>query len=267
VLWLAVLLVVIHGHKSLDVITLNLMTLFGFLAPEKYIAAGSWSIGSEIVFYLFTPLIIHLYNKKKIYGNLFTTGSVCIGLFYTAFFNTAFPLTDQWKLYINPLNNFFLYCVGIALFYNFQEVKLGRNISFFLIALAIFGFVFSPFHGDQIVLVAGLGRVLFSFYSVFLVLGFYTLKSAPTRSIENFLNELGTASYSIYLMHPFVYPNLQSKLGVSDKILLDVLSCIVTFALAMVIYRLLERPLIRLGKSITSEEFYLRMRNLLWFDY
>lgn len=262
VLWFAIFLVLIRNQSySLDYIVLNLTTLYGFLAPEKYMAPGSWSIGNEMVYYLITPFILFLYNKKRSYGNLFTLAAIALGMVYSATLDPYTNLMYQWAAYINPLNNFFLYCIGIALFYNLHKVKISENTLFLLVSAAALGFIFSPFTGDLIVLVTGTGRVLFSLYSVLLVISFYKITSYPPRVITFFLNGLGLSSYSLYLMHPFVYSSVKTRLGTSDVFLIIAKSSVDTLIISFIIYCLFEWPFIKLGKYLTTQKRSARMKS------
>jgi exopolysaccharide production protein ExoZ len=114
-LWLAVALVAIPaffaGHPySESMIALNLTTLFGFVAPEKYINQGAWSIGNEMVYYLLTPALIPIFRRSLVVGNLLTVLSTLLAcMFAFRLLNPAVSLSEQWGIYINPMNNLFLY--------------------------------------------------------------------------------------------------------------------------------------------------------------
>ena len=71
---------------SIKIIIYNLTTLFGFIAPTKYIATGAWSIGNEMVYYALTPMIIVLYNYKLWIGNLLFIVTLIIGLLFAFVF-------------------------------------------------------------------------------------------------------------------------------------------------------------------------------------
>lgn len=45
----------------------NMTTTFGFFKPQAYINIGAWSIGNEMVYYALTPIIIMIYNRKKLW--------------------------------------------------------------------------------------------------------------------------------------------------------------------------------------------------------
>jgi exopolysaccharide production protein ExoZ len=181
-LWLAVALVAIPaffaGHPySESMIALNLTTLFGFVAPEKYINQGAWSIGNEMVYYLLTPALIPIFRRSLVVGNLLTVLSTLLAcMFAFRLLNPAVSLSEQWGIYINPMNNLFLYCAGIALYYNFSALSVPSAWSVPLLGLALLGFAFYPASGDQISLVVGINRIAMSMISIFIVL-------RPTASI------------------------------------------------------------------------------------
>ena len=66
-LWLSIFLSVVflNNQASFTILLLNLSGLFGFVAPDRYIAVASWSIGNELVFYAFFPLVILLSRKIR----------------------------------------------------------------------------------------------------------------------------------------------------------------------------------------------------------
>jgi exopolysaccharide production protein ExoZ len=136
-LWLAVALVAVptyligkgpHGQDpySFTTIALNLTTLFGFVSPTEYINMGAWSIGNEMVYYAFTPILISFYHLRKSIGNTITLITVGIGLLFAfSILSPADRLEVQWAKYINPFNNLFLYCAGIAIYYNFRDLTVS----------------------------------------------------------------------------------------------------------------------------------------------
>jgi len=69
---------------------------------------GGWSIGNELVYYPFTPIILYVYSKSKFVGNLIFIGALILGLYFSfVFMNSKLPLETQWINYVNPFNNFF----------------------------------------------------------------------------------------------------------------------------------------------------------------
>jgi exopolysaccharide production protein ExoZ len=99
-LWLVTIIAVILTRKSPDFynLFLNLTGLFGFIKWDTYFSAGVWSIGNELVFYVFFPFFILFIKKLKPLMLVLTF--VLLGLYlYFAFvkLNPDLTLSEQWK--------------------------------------------------------------------------------------------------------------------------------------------------------------------------
>ncbi|MDC5503311.1 acyltransferase, partial [Acinetobacter baumannii] len=122
-LWVAVFIVSSIKfllHKEIDIynIFINITLLFGFISPSSYINIGAWSIGNEVFYYAFTPILIIIYLKNKLLGNIIVIILTLISFYFSFFLlDPTYKLSQQWSLYIHPLNNFFLYSCGLALYY------------------------------------------------------------------------------------------------------------------------------------------------------
>lgn len=254
-LWVAVIVVsglAFLGGNGIDLykIFLNFTLLFGFIAPGEYINTGAWSIGNEVFYYAFTPLLIAIYAKNKQLGNLCVLFTILIGLYFAfGVLDSEQKLEGQWQTYINPFNNFFLYTCGLALYYNFHEVNI-RKIAPYLILASLAILILYPVSGDQINIVAGFNRCLFATAAVVLTLGFYKLEvNLPDWFSKPFAN-LGEATYGVYLLHPviFIFTN---KL-VTNPVVCILVTSILTIITANISYRFYEKPFIKIGKKVTQ---------------
>lgn len=261
-LWLAIFFSVATSTAagtgpSWRLVAINLTTAFGFINPALYINTGAWSIGNEMVYYALTPLIIYAFNKHLAFGNLLTGIACLIGLWFSSYLLTVDKsLADQWSQYINPFNNLFLYCAGISIYYNAKGLALSTtaNLTCFLIALAVF--IFYPAVGDQIHIVTGAGRVVFSLASILLVLAFYKNTVQIPRIVSVPLTHLGVITYGVYLLHPIAYRTIIFVLKKFHAQLPPYAmiggTIVLTIVLALMSFKLLEEPFIRLGKKLTS---------------
>lgn len=255
-LWLAILLISVENFRlyvELDFwkIFLNLTTLFSFISPSEYINVGAWSIGNEIVYYSLTPILIVLYNYKKNLGNTIVFLSTIIGLYFSFYLlQSNISLAIQWGKYINPFNNLFLYFCGIALYYNFKDIDL-TNYSYVFITLSLIIFIYYPVYGDQIKLVTGANRIIFSTSSILLILGFYKLNYKQNNIFTFFFANLGETTYGIYILHPLVYYYIMLADLTSNSLIIIISTIILTLIVAKLVYKFYERPLIKFGKKIT----------------
>jgi peptidoglycan/LPS O-acetylase OafA/YrhL len=268
-LWIAITLVAIPslflnkvtlGLEPYTVTTLflNTTTLFGFLDPANYINVGAWSIGNEMVYYSLTPMFILIFRKSKFYGNLITICSVIIALYFSFFLlksNTSLEI--QWKSYVNPFNNLFLYCSGLALYYNFGYINIKKEFRSIFLFVIIISFIAYPVSGNQINLVAGINRIVMSAICIALVFLFYRGAITLPKPMAYCLEKLGVATYGVYLLHPIMMDYVK---GIAELLRLPasdfhiVIAILLTIALALWTYRYIEEPLTKLGKRLTQSK-------------
>lgn len=238
-------------------IFLNVTTLFGFLKPDAYINTGAWSIGNEMVFYLLTPILIILFNKKRWVGNFLTLSS-CAIFFLFAFYllKPGVSLNDQWGTYINPLNNLFFYITGISIYYNLKNTNLRKYVYVILLLIPILFFIFFPIIGDRSVLAIGIPRILFSLMSILLVVAFYKFPFTLPIIFSYPLKQFGIATYGVYLLHPIIFQTIQFLLPQlkTYPFILFTSSIILTIVFALLSYKFFEEPLMRIGKKITTAQ-------------
>lgn len=268
-LWVAVTVATAGGvllndnYIDWSLILLNLTTLFGFVSPGAYVNTGAWSIGNEMVYYALTPALIWIYNRRIAYGNLVFAATAVIGAYFAFYaLSSEAILAAQWNTYINPFNNLFLYCAGIAIYYNCRTSNHGNVVAAISMLTAIVIFCFYPASGDLVNIVVGPERVVFSFASVLLVVAFYHLAVELPRCLARGLGALGVATYGVYLLHPIVHSTLVAvfeKSGTyAPALIIAPLTIVATVGGSLISYRILEAPLIRFGKRITSSRVAVR---------
>lgn len=280
-LWFAVALVAIptyltgkgpYGGEPYGVlqIFLNITTLAGFDEANGYINVGAWSIGNEMVYYLFTPIFIAIYHWKKSVGNFVTLLSALIGVYFAFFMlSPKTILADQFSIYANPFNNLFLYCSGLAIYYNFRNLKVSHQWHWPCLVLASTLFFLYPASGDQINIAAGYNRIAMAIISIVVVLAFYKCAPVLPRHVSGILVRLGVASYGVYLLHPIIAWYVASGFNLFEqylalqkiKYIRTLLSIPLTIWMALLTYRYLETPLIALGKRLTASRSSINVQH------
>lgn len=243
--------------EMITVYILNITTLFGFIKPEAYISTGGWSIGNEVVYYAMTPIILLLYNKKRVYGNILFMITLYIG-YYFAFnvLDKNLILSQQWITYINPFNNLYFYVGGIAIYYNFKDYYIDKDLNnvFLFISIALFCTI--PLRGDLIVITTSIWRIIYSILCFIIVISFYKLKIVVPEIIGKPFELFGIATYGVYLLHPIVYLRfnyIYSNFNMLEKIFkigeIKILCIsIITIAIALISYYKFEVKIIKYGK-------------------
>jgi exopolysaccharide production protein ExoZ len=255
---MAILLKIIMGQPlpTAGTVFLNYTTLFGFLSPSSYLAVGAWSIGNEMVFYCFMPLMVYLYHRHVCYGNIVTGLSwVVSGVFSFVILDQNIHLEQQWAYYINPCNQLYLFLSGVALYYNFSKVKIPPKLTQGLVLSVTLLFYLLPASDNLIHIVTGVNRMILSLLCTLLVLLFWKIECKIPSLIKQGLNGLGIATYSVYLLHPFIFHGLTfvfKKLSIQSTLLLITTAVLTTVLGSLLVYRWYEEPFIRLGKKVTS---------------
>ncbi|HKR10329.1 MAG TPA: acyltransferase [Gemmatimonadaceae bacterium] len=248
---IASLLLTLHNPPPLFWIILNLTLTFGFINPVAYLPDGGWSIGNEMVFYLLFPFAIYALRKKRWAFFLFLLASIGVACWFA--FVRLDPnqtLGSQWPQYVRPENHLFLFLSGVLVASWIGSVSF-RPVASYLILLAAVGlFVALPFDGGEISLVTGWHRLVYG--AICLVLcGVGALGKWPLpRIADNALEWLGLTSYSIYLLHPIVFQVCAHVVRAPKTA--AAIAVPLTFVTVHFVYRWIEAPMIRLGKSIAD---------------
>lgn len=259
VYWIACIgvLILLNQSQSTKAIVQNLTLTFGFLNYSRYIPAGGWSIGNEICFYLIFPILI--ISAKNIYA--FTALCIALFAFYVqfAFFSLSenSTLALQWKLYIHPLNQAFLFAGGIILAKvssHARHAALPATFYIAIFALSLAGLLLYGNTPDAIGLVTSENRLIFTAFSLAACYACFNLNATGKSLIEKILKHLGEISYSVYMLHGLLFFYLQKHLykGVMKNLTLYEFSIYITVPVVLIsatyCFRHIESPFIRLGK-------------------
>lgn len=258
-LWLVTIAAIILSRKLPDFfdLFLNLSGLFGFIKWDTYFSAGVWSIGNELVFYVFFPFFILFTKRSK--PLMITLALVLLGLYlYFAFvkLNPNLTLSEQWKNYVNPLNQVFLFLSGFLIGYFFQKAKIKNSLILTLLILSALIFTFYPATGDTINLVTGYNRLIFTLCCIVICFCFYKLTLKFPEFIHRPLTLLGEASYSVYLIHPIIYKLSGIALLICGKYLFNIpeavrllSSVILTLIISYYVYQYFEKYFMKFGRT------------------
>lgn len=240
---------------------LNYTLLFGFVMPDVYFSVGAWSIGNEVVFYAIFPFIIGSvikYGKVVIY--IWCALSFLLYCYFAFnFVDRDASLASNWATYVNPLNQVFLFVLGIALALLVKPYKqrLFTSTPKYIVGIILVLSVFAlwPVESGDIELVTGLNRLVLTLLSLAIVYYFYVYPFKVNGLAGRFLSFLGECCYSIYLLHPIIsFPVvyvLNLHFGFS---LVFSYFCSVGFTLiaCYISFNYIESPMIDLGKKIAG---------------
>lgn len=252
-----VLTILLDGINTYDIkrVLLNFTCLFGF-TDVRSIPMGGWSIGNEMFFYVLTPLVIYLYDKKRLFGNIFLLITLFIGVYFAFFkLDSSIAINEQWITYTHPLNNLFLYSIGVSLFYNFDNLKINQAINFILLFLAGLIFVIYPYI-NQSDTIAGFNRFIYSGSISLLVFSFYKMEVKSLNFTGKIFEKFGIATYGVYILHPIIIriiSYLSNKIFHLDNTIIIGISCILTIVIALLSYYKLELKISNYGKQLEKK--------------
>lgn len=265
-LWLTTILTIItqlptKGFPNLYILFINFTGLFGFIDWTKYIGTGVWSIGNELVFYIFFPVFILLAKKSKVLFYIFSLTLLAIYIYF------AFVVLDpnstaasQNYEYIHPLNQVFLFLGGFLIGYFFKNLRPPNYLCIVILILSFVAFIFIPAEGDSIHLVTGINRILFTILCFTICFSFYKLSFRLPTFFDKTLTKLGEASYSVYLIHPIVWAVLSfsskqlKTIGIDVPVVIRIGTCMMlALVISYLIYFTYEKFFINLGKKLVTK--------------
>ena len=260
-LWLVTIITILlkPGIFPLNNIILNITGLFGLVCWNDTISYGAWSIGNELVFYLFFPLFIILSQKSKI---LFSVLSVIILLIYLWFafvkIDSTKTLAEYFNDYTNPLNQLFLFLGGYLIGYLLKDISVKRNLSLFALLICLLAFILLPAKGDSVMLITGFNRVYFTFICLTVCFLFYKTDFQLPRLAHRALQTLGEISYALYLIHPVIWHIVATvihKYAVTINKWVNLGICFtVSLFTAYIIYRFYERAFMKAGSRVAEKK-------------
>lgn len=254
-LWLVTITAILLSRKVPNMLDLflNLTGLFGFLKWDTYFSSGVWSIGNELVFYVFFPFFIWFTKRHK--ALMITVSVLLLGLYLYFAFIKLDPLqmmSEQWRDYVNPLNQSFLFLGGFLIGFFLHDIKVKNSLVIFLVLSAIAVFVFYPATGKTTILITGINRLVFTSCSFLICICFYKMTFQFSKIIHKPLTLLGEASYSVYLIHALVFGVFASK-AFSEHIIpiskwaIFSLSIITSLIISYFVYTYFEKYFMKFG--------------------
>jgi peptidoglycan/LPS O-acetylase OafA/YrhL len=257
-LWLATMFTYLL-KSSPDMYTIkhlivNITIVPGMLRADAFEANGAWSIGNELFFYVFFPVLFFIYKKSKAYLLL------AVVLIFAAFCAFTFKLINptinlgyQWSKYVNPFNQFFYFAIGIYIATFKKPVDWLVKLAPLLIVVCLAVIALYPQSGEPVVLVTGVTRLVLSAFVIAMCYLFYISEFNFFPSfLKKALKYLGDTSYAIYLIHPLVHiivHSINEKYLHWNAYLVIAATVAITIPLSGVVYEHFEKYFMRLGKK------------------
>jgi exopolysaccharide production protein ExoZ len=262
-LWLMSIATILIEKISLPTfnILISFTGLFGVFYREDTICYGGWSVGNELIFYLFFPFFVYCSRRPR---KMLLPLSLILFLVYLWFafvhIGRARTIFDCWVDYLNPLNQVFLFLGGYLIGFLLAELRIPRAAGILLALATMLVFILYPVKDDSIYLISGFNRLAFTIMCFSLCFAFYKTDFRLPGLADKAFTVLGEISYSVYLAHPITWYVLTHFLrhyfqGMPPLARISV-AIVVTLLASYTVYHFFERYFMKLGKrlSVSIEE-------------
>ncbi len=253
------------GIPDWKVLLINLTFIFNlFPGQHESLVWAGWSVGVEMLFYLFLPAILHLAHRP-IPLLFLLLGAVAMSELVWRILSVPGSAEEQYA-YFSLLTNLAPFAAGLLAYRYAQSQALQAwrrwGWEHFILAAACAGLVLAGYY-DAFGLKRNWTGVYFSIWAVLLGLVCLWQCRFPSAVLRAWpLQWLGDRSYSIYLLHPVimilltpVYKNLLAREWLSAGWRYPVglaITLLILLTAANITYRLVELPGIALGRRISA---------------
>jgi peptidoglycan/LPS O-acetylase OafA/YrhL len=235
---------------------LNFSLTFGLANPgSTALNGGGWSIGIEMVFYVFFPVILIMCRGSLArLAGFAALASVVAVLFIniTLEGNRGGMTSELWERYTQPVAFFGYFAFGLlfgAVYVRYPWLK-GQAYSFALLVLGALPFFLVRAETD-LQLLTGTKGVMLAAGTVLIVAG-ATFLPEPRGRLRDLAAWLGAMSYPVYLIHLLVTTAMREWFPLGW---INVATAIaMTFLLSMCVRRYIEMPFRELGRTIAKRD-------------
>lgn len=241
--WVLLTLTLSRNVPGVGTLLLNVSLLFGFANPgDTSIVTGGWSIGIEVVFYVLFPLLLPLV-RSRLWLALLGVSFILQHAYIRSVLDTANDLPEAWTDYTQPLSFIFYFVAGLCLARAVRHGQLPHSRWYWLPMAFLLAILFTvPSANYKSILLGPAGWTL-SLIAVLVAVSSAGLHlGTRSRAIAELM---GSMSYGLYLIHPFVYGFLIQLTPeyASYPLTLALCTAFVSGALGLAVDRFYEKPI------------------------
>ena len=219
------------------------------------IAPGTWSLYTEVYFYLFLPMLLHISRKFKNQNNFFIICAIFALLFRSNVYGS-----ENWAVLGSMLFHLDAFIAGIFLANrNFEKLKyvMSEKIGWIIILLSLSGVL--P------IIDSALSRTI----GVYIVIQSLVFNEKNWLAQAKLIQNIGARSYGLFLSHigVFWYASIPilDKMNVQDYILRfcigGLIGIVISYILSDVSFRFFENQ-----KSASMKKSHIMMLTCLSFS-
>ncbi|MGZ3721346.1 MAG: acyltransferase family protein [Bdellovibrionales bacterium] len=272
--WLNLLLCILFYRRPPLVVLANAMLLNGFFATTYFtaIVPYAWSLCVEETFYWFFPLWV-----KKIVSVRTALIAIFVGILVGQIWDywgpgIVGPVENHEFIFGFPLSRYYVFFIGLLTYELLRETEVDVTLKRFtsgkipwIEIVLLYMFCQVRDHGE-----------IFACLMIWLLLlaSLSNLTWIGKQMRRPWIGQLGIACYSMYLLHAHVLSRLEpfkerlfllfgiSQNGELQALVYLPLVGLLTFAVSVVTYTLVERPSIQLGRWVLKLFFPDRLHTI-----
>jgi len=222
-----------------------------FLLPlqskEDYLVGVGWTLHYEFLFYILFSFGLLLSRKM---GDITVSSFLLFSIAYALFI----PMQGMSYIFYSFLNVIFIeFLLGMFLYHILRKIPI-IHWSISLLSVAVGVFLFSHFFTDHTLI--GVHRIDTAISAFLICFGIISLEYVWKAKEFKLLSKIGDASYSIYLLHPFVlvavvmFNEKLKEVLPQNEYFLIVLMFIVSLISGFISHIWIEKPLIKITKKL-----------------
>ncbi len=224
-----------------------------FLLPlkssENYLVGVGWTLHYEFLFYILFSFAL-LFNRRV---GIIAVETIIISLLFGSIFISMDGLNYIFYTFLNDI--FIEFALGIVLYFILLKFKeINKNISILSIIIGIYLFYYLH-TGNSI---TGIHHIDTGTSAFLICFGVVSLENFWRKREFKLLTTIGNASYSIYLLHPFIlvavliFSDKFLNINSNNEMLLIIIMFIVSIISGYLSYLFIESNLIRWTKRLFS---------------
>lgn len=258
-LWLAVLLLTIllawEGSLPSKATILANLTMMPSFFGERWLSGIYWTLSIELVFYFLCAFLYRsdaLYRPRMITAFSFVLITSTVAPILVRMFSDIHLPIQYIGLHVS-----FLFC-GLLIRMAFVDKVKGAGLGAVFITFMQFSALvtigdFSLDRGDGFFMI-GKMPIILAYIAAF---ASFAISVKIGKPESNTLSFMGAISYSIYLFHGVVALLIYRYFpltGEFNNLLIGLVSAVLTIVFSWSVYRLLEQPMIAVGRKYTSSK-------------
>ncbi len=240
----------VNSSGGFETVPFQSFFLLPILRDEVYLLNVGWTLRYEFIFYF-------IFSIGLLFSKNIGTFLVILVLSLLMIIPSVLDLSSLHDYYYNFLNNlFFEFALGILLFRLTQKIKNIPNM--LSILFIVVGFILFYTLQSGMIELTNIRGVDSGLIALMICFGFVSLEPYFIKNPIELFMKLGVASYSTYLLHPFILSafrmiyNKVPQFSSLNEIIITAILIVTSLFFGYLCYIFIEKNLIKITKRLVG---------------